>query len=140
MNLKIYIDTNIFLDSVLNRDNGVSKEILYFLNDKGFELTLNDVSIINIHYFAKKGIKAKDLKRFINVILDTCIVVSVDTDILKQSINSDFTDFEDATQYFCAKSIGADLIITNDKKGFKNSQIDIITSRDFYQKYIIPKS
>ncbi len=136
MSLKIYIDTNVFLDSVLNRDNGVSREILYFLQDKGFEIVLNDISIINIHYFAKKGLQPKELNQYINIILDNFTIVCADKFFLKQAINSDFNDFEDAVQYFCAKSIDADLIITNDKKGFKKSTINIITSKDFYDKYI----
>jgi len=30
----------------------------------------------------------------------------------------------------------ADLIITNDKKGFKNSEIETISANDFYFKYV----
>ncbi len=136
MSLKIYIDTNIFLDSILNRDNGISKEILYFLQEKGFEIILNDISIINIHYFAKKGLQSKELKQYINILLDNFTIISADKFIIQQAINSDFNDFEDAVQYFCAKNINADLIITNDKKGFKNSTIDTITSKDFFNRYI----
>jgi len=59
MSLKVYIDTNIFLDSILDRDNGISKSILYFLKIRNIEVILNDVSVINIHYFAEKKIKTK---------------------------------------------------------------------------------
>ena len=34
MSLRIYIDTNVFLNSILNRDNGISNEILSFLESK----------------------------------------------------------------------------------------------------------
>lgn len=78
----------------------------------------------------------EEVKDFIDIILDTCLIVSVDKNILKTSINSNFIDFEDAVQYFCAKSIDADLIITNDKKGFRDSRIDTITSQNFYKRYI----
>lgn len=54
MTLKIYIDTNIFLDFILKRDNGISREILYYLHSKDFIVALNDISVVNIHYFAKK--------------------------------------------------------------------------------------
>lgn len=136
MTLKIYIDTNIFLDFILKRDNGISREILYYLHSKDFIVALNDISVVNIHYFAKKNLKMEEVKDFIDVILDTCLIVSVDKNILKTSINSNFIDFEDAVQYFCAKSIDADLIITNDKKGFRDSRIDTITSQNFYKRYI----
>ncbi|PID47425.1 MAG: hypothetical protein CR967_04305 [Proteobacteria bacterium] len=136
MGLKIYVDTNIFLDSILKRDDRISNEVLYFLQDRGFEIVLNDISIVNIHYFAKKGLKAKELKKYINILLDNFTIVSVDEVLLKKAINSNFSDFEDGVQYFCAFSIDADLIITNDKKGFRNSHIETITSKEFYVKYV----
>ncbi len=55
MSLKVYVDTNVFLDSILSRDNGIARKILYFLEDKNFEIILNDVSIINMHYFSNKA-------------------------------------------------------------------------------------
>ncbi|MCX6077234.1 MAG: PIN domain-containing protein [Campylobacterales bacterium] len=136
MSLKIYIDTNIFLDSILDRDSGIARKVLLFLGEKNFEIILNDISIINIHYFSRKGIEPKKLKEYINTFLDEYIIVSVDEDILRNAINSDFKDFEDAVQYFCAKEKKARLIITNDKKGFQNSNIDTISSSDFYNQYV----
>ncbi len=138
MSLKIYVYTNIFLNAILNRDNNISKDVLCFLKDKNFDIILNNISIINIHYFASKD---KDLtkdmvKEQINIFLEEYIICSADTNILQTALNSNFDDFEDGVQYFCAKDIGADLIITNDKKGFLNSEIDIITSKDFYDAYV----
>ena len=138
MSLKIYVDTNIFLNAILNRDNNISKDVLCFLKDKNFDIILNNISIINIHYFASKD---KDLtkdmvKEQINSFLEEYIICSADTKILQTALNSNFDDFEDGVQYFCARDIGADLIITNDKKGFLNSEIDVITSKDFYYEYV----
>ncbi len=135
MNAKIYIDTNIFLDSILDRDNGIAKSVLLFLSEKNCEIVLNDISIVNIHYFARKGIEPKKLKEYINAFLDEYTIVSVDEKILRDAINSDFKDFEDAVQYFCAKEKKAKLIITNDKKGFQSSDINTISSSDFYHQY-----
>lgn len=121
MSLKIYVDTNIFLDSILNRDNGIARHVLFFLEDRNFEIILNDVSIINIHYFSKKGIEPAKLQEYINTFLDEYTIVAVDKKILRNAINSSFKDFEDAVQYFCAKEKKANLIITNDKKGFQDN-------------------
>lgn len=137
MSLKIYVDTNIFLDSILDRDRGIAKQVLFFLEDKDFEIILNDISIVNIHYFSKKGLESKSLQEYINAFLDEYTIVSADREILRSAINSDFKDFEDAVQYFCAKEKKANLIITNDKKGFQNSDIDTISSADFYYQYIV---
>jgi predicted nucleic acid-binding protein len=41
MSVRIYIDTNIYLNSILNRDKGISKEIFSFLAGVDVELYLN---------------------------------------------------------------------------------------------------
>ena len=138
MSLKVYIDTNVFLDSILNRDNGVAREVLYFLEDKNFEIILNDVSIINIHYFSSKDKKLtpKTVKKYIGLFLEEYTIVPVNVKLLKNALYSNFSDFEDAVQYFCAKKVGADLIISKDKKGFIESDIEKIDPLDFYYEYI----
>ena len=39
MNLKIYIDTNIYINSILNRDNGISQDVLVFLDNADVNLS-----------------------------------------------------------------------------------------------------
>jgi predicted nucleic acid-binding protein len=138
MSLKVYVDTNIFLDAILNRDKNISKEVLFFLEEKNFEIILNNISIINIHYFASKdkNMNNEMVKKHINIFLEEYTIFSAETEILQTALNSNFDDFEDGVQYFCAKSIDVDFIITNDKKGFLNSSLDIITSKDFHNEYI----
>ena len=136
MSLKIYIDTNIFLNAILNRDNNISKKVLSFLDDRGFDIILNDISIINIHYYVQKDYNFDIAKQYIQTLLDEYTIISATDRILSLALNSNFKDFEDAVQYFCAKEYQSDLIITNDKKGFKNSEIETISANDFYFKYV----
>jgi len=136
MSLKIYIDTNIFLNAILNRDNEISKRVLYFLEDRGFDIILNDISIINIHYYVQKDYTFDIAKQHIQIFLDEYTIVSATDKLLSSALNSNFKDFEDAVQYFYAKEYKSDLIITNDKKGFKNSEIEMISANDFYLKYV----
>jgi len=136
MSLKVYIDTNIFLNSILNRDNEISKKVLYFLKEKDFEIILNDISIINIHYYVEKDYDFEIAKKHIKLFLEEYTIISATTELLNKAVSSDFKDFEDGVQYFCAKEYGADLIITNDKKGFRNSDIETINSTKFYDKYV----
>jgi len=138
MNIKIYIDTNIFLDSILNRDEGIADELFTFLEANNVTIILNDISVINIHYFAKKELKGnlELVENYLNRMLDEYLIFSVDEHLLRTALNSSFSDFEDGVQYFCAKEAKADLIISNDKSGFKNSDIEAMKSRDFYERFI----
>jgi len=44
-----------------------------------------------------------------------------------------------AVQYFCAQKIDAELIITDNIKDFKLSDIRVISAKDFYKEYIEPR-
>ncbi len=139
MSIRIYIDTNIYLNSILNRDKGISKEILSFLAGVDVELYLNDISIINIHYIIKKSFDREGVIEELRTIQQENNLVSVDEEIIENSLDSEFKDFEDAVQYFCAKKIDAELIITDNIRDFKLSDIRVISAKDFYKEYIEPR-
>ena len=136
MSIIIYIDTNIYLNSILNRDKGISKDVLVFLSAVDVELYLNDISIINIHYIIRKSFDRNDVIDELKTIQKENNLVSVDETIINNALDSKFKDFEDAVQYFCAKKINAELIITDNIKDFKLSNIQVISAKEFYQKYV----
>jgi predicted nucleic acid-binding protein len=63
-------------------------------------------------------------------------LVSIDKTIIEMSLESVFGDFEDAVQYYCAKKIGADLILTSNEKDFIHSDIKVMTPVAFFSEYI----
>ncbi len=136
MSLKIFIDTNIFLDSYLQRDSGVAKSIFDFLENNNIDIFLNDISIINIAYIIRKRFTKNDIKEKINLITNQYHIVCASEEIISDANNSNFKDFEDGVQYFCAKKINADLIITNNKKDFNYSKIEVLTPVEFTLLYI----
>ena len=136
MSIRIYIDTNIYLNSILNRDDGISKEILSFLAGVDVELYLNDISIINIHYIIRKSFDREGVIDELRTIQKENNLVSVDDEVIDSALDSSFKDFEDAVQYFCAKKINAELIITDNVKDFKLSDIRVISAKEFHKKYV----
>lgn len=137
MSLRVYIDTNIYLNSILNRDKNISKTILSFLAEVDVELYLNDISIINIHYFIRKKFERDIVKDELRILQKENKLVSVDEDVIERALDSEFKDFEDAVQYFCAKKVNAELIITDNIKDYKLSHIRVISAKDFYEDYVV---
>lgn len=131
--MKFFIDTNIFLNVLLDRDYGRSEDILYFLKLKG-ELFISSITILNAIYIARK--KLKDVKADVFALKKKFNIISTTDEILEFSFESKFKDFEDGVQYFCAKSVNCDLIITDNKKDFIYSDIEIMDSIEFYNKFI----
>lgn len=136
MNLKIYIDTNIYINSILNRDNGISQDVLVFLDNADVNLYLNDISIINIHYIIKKYLDRNVIKDELKIIRKKHHLVSVDNDIIDEAFESEFKDFEDGVQYHCARRINADVIITDNKKDFTKSSIKVMSAKEFYAEFV----
>ncbi|QKF72885.1 PIN domain-containing protein [Aliarcobacter faecis] len=136
--IKIYIDTNVFINAIENRDNNISKKVLIFLeNIKDINIYLNDLSIINIHYIGRKSTEKSELNKTLKTIINSYNLISIDKNIIEDALNSNFKDFEDGIQYFCAKKVETDIIITSNTKDFKSSSIKILSPKEFYDKFIM---
>jgi len=134
--MKIFIDTNVFLDALLNRDNGLSKKLIQHLEKQNIEISLSDVSVINIAYIIRKDFSKDEIKEIVDILLKKHTIVCASGKIIENANRSKFKDFEDGVQYFCAKEIEADLIISNNKKDFIESEIFVFKADEFYALYI----
>jgi len=136
MSIRIYIDTNVYLNAILDRDNGISKMVLSFLAGADTRVFLNDISIINIHYIIRRTLERHSVLDELRTLREENDLVSVDEWVIDRALESDFRDFEDAVQYFCAQKAQAELIITDNVKDYRLSGILVMTVKDFFEKYV----
>lgn len=131
--MKLFIDTNIFLDFLLEREESYfAKKLL--IKENNYVFLTSDKCILDIVYIWKKY-KNKDIIlefiKWINKLFHIWWWKNINFEnIIK---NNDFNDFEDSFQYEIAKKLKADFIITNNKKDFKNSKITTITAKEFLE-------
>ena len=59
-------------------------------------------------------------------------IASVDSNAVKSAVTLQAKDFEDALQYFSAKAIGVDCIVTRNVKDFPFSELQVLTPKDFW--------
>ena len=127
--MKIFIDTNIFLDLILKREK--YKEALQIFNaieQERFEAFVLDITILNIDYIAKK--QTKDIRDFLALINRLFKVVGASNGSIKKALELNNNDLEDNLQYITAKDSKCKIIITNDKK-FINKDIQLMSSDEF---------
>lgn len=62
-------------------------------------------------------------------------ILPVDERVIEQALNSDFTDFEDAIQYFTAVNNGINVLLIRNKVDFKKSKIPIATAEEFLKSW-----
>jgi predicted nucleic acid-binding protein len=129
---KIFFDTNIILDVLLER-TPFSKEaddMLSVIDEYDLEIYASALSIANAAYVLDK-VKGKP-HIIISKLLYWVKVIDLNKEIIDQTVISKFDDFEDGLQYFSALSIkGIEAIITRDKKGFILSKIPVFTPAQF---------
>ncbi len=136
--MKLFIDTNIVLDLLQYREPWVDDTLVLFqlAKEKQVELVVTDLTIVNVVYIAGKTIEKKKLHETLVGLKKLVTVVSIGDACIEQALNSDLSDFEDATQFFAAKREQVNYILTRDKKGFNMSDIPIMNVTEFLNIFL----
>ena len=132
--MKIFVDTNVFLDLILKRENFHDALLVFNAVEKNlFSGVILDITIVNIDYIAKKQIK--DIKDFIRIVNANFSVTGVSNEMILQALEVKNGDFEDTLQYLSAKNHECDCVITNDKNFYK-AELETLSSNEFVRKYL----
>ncbi len=130
----LLIDTNIVIDLLAKRKefyNDVAE--LFSLSDKK-ELTLaiSSLTFANTNYILSKLKSAKEARAILRKFKVLVEVVSLDDKITELALSDEsFPDFEDGLQYYSAIENQVDIIISRNKKDFKNSKLPVLTAKEF---------
>lgn len=135
--MKVFLDTNIILDYFLAREEHLhdAEAILTMGYNGECELYISSLSFSNIAYISRKKFSGSRLYHLLNAIRELVHCAPVDECIVDNAIQIQAKDFEDALQFFSAKGIHADYIITRNKKDFTlATDINVISPKDFLTK------
>ena len=128
----IFLDSDILLDATLKRPEFIlpALNILNLIQNKQIKAVTSSIVFINVHYFLDRYDKVNKftlLKKLRGILS----IIDVGEEIIDLVLKSGIDDFEDAVQYFTAKSAGADIIITRNTKDYKESTIPVLTAEQF---------
>lgn len=129
----IFIDTNIMLDYLANRMPFANEamRILDYGKKKKIQLYLSSMSYHQLNYILRKQFSKHQTKFILNNIFKWTNCLPVNSAIIKQSLDADINDFEDAIQYFTAlKSGNIHCIVTRNKEDFSSSQIPVLSPKE----------
>ena len=73
-------------------------------------------------------------KVYISLFFKLFSYLSSKAKIIDLSLASDFNDFEDAIQFYTALESNLHVIITRNKKDFKNNLIPVFSAKEFLKK------
>ncbi|HEY8689188.1 MAG TPA: PIN domain-containing protein [Chitinophagaceae bacterium] len=134
--MKIFIDTNIFLDALLKREPFKihAENLLNLCDERVFTAYTSCVSFTNLTYFLQRYNKSDHVET-LERILNTITIIPLENKDFKKALSLNFSDVEDAYQYTAAlKERGMKFIITRNTNDFKKSTIPVISAKDFLLK------
>ena len=126
----LFLDTNVIIDFLIDRKPfSISAAKLFDFSEKGaLKIYIAAVSYNNIYYVVKKLTSHKETIKILKDLEKIAETIDTTKDVIRESINSEFKDFEDAIQHQTAITCNKiDAIITRNKIDFKYSKISVLT-------------
>jgi predicted nucleic acid-binding protein len=130
----VLIDTDVLLDFYLDRKpfSDDSLQLLLKCEQKQFRAYITPVIVANTYYILRRHATHHYVVERLQVLLNTIHVLAMDQKQVLAALESKFTDFEDALQYFSAvNSNKIDAIITRNIKDYKKSALPVFTPNEF---------
>ena len=133
---RVFVDTNIVLDLLQKRDEFYSdaQDLFTLADKKELKLYVSALTIANTHYLLSKFYNSNEARKILLKFKVLVEVLAVNDKIIDLSLASDFNDFEDGLQYYTAIENNIELILTRNKKDFKNSTLPVLTAREFLRR------
>ena len=133
--MRVLIDTNVFLDYVLERQpfHADAAAIILHLADEDFLGYVSAITPVNVYYFGRKMKNAEHARKAVRRLVRLVEIARTDKQVLQDAFALDFADYEDAVQCASAMAENLDGIVTRNAKDFKNSPIPVYSPAEFLE-------
>ena len=134
--MRVFIDTNVFLDLLCKREGFFADSLSVFdlAVDGRIELLISDLSIANIKYITRKDFSVDKFYEVISVFRPLFTIVPVGETAMDEALALKARDFEDALQYFSANQAHSDYLLTRDIKDFGFAPMQVLAPSDFLKR------
>ena len=137
--MRIFLDAN-FLVSVLNKEYPLfthTSRILSLADKSRFSLYTTPVCLAIAFYFAEKKFKSVKAKSKVSILCGHINIAEVNQNCVSKTLkNPAINDFEDGLEYYAALENKCKCIITEDIDDFYFSEIEVLRSEAFFEKYL----
>lgn len=130
---KAFVDSDVILDLLAHRipHFHFAALIFTFAEMQKLQLYTSPSILINTFYILRKQIGSESAKQAIRKLRLLVHVIESDEKVIDSSLNSEFSDFEDAIQYYTVKKFNISTIITRNVKDYKKSAILVQDPENF---------
>ena len=130
---KVFVDSDVILDLLAKREPHYlhAAKLFTLIDQQKVKGYTSPIVFAILHYLLRKNTSNLTALKSLRKLKTLINILSVDERIIEQSLNSEFTDFEDAIQYFAAVNNGISIIITRNKADYKKSKIPVVTAEEY---------
>ncbi len=138
--MRIFLDANILV-SVLNKEYPLythTARILSLVDNKRFTVYSSPICLAIAFYFSEKKSGTELARQKMNVLASKLSITEVNQAIVQLCVaNKKINDFEDGLEYYSAIKSKCAVIVTEDKNDFYFSDIEVMSSISFAEKYLV---
>ncbi len=130
--MNVFLDTNVLLDVLGRRapHYKAASQVWSLVEAGKLGGYISAISFNNAHYVLRRAEGREAAQVALKVMRDLFRVVPLDEQVLHSAMDSDFSDFEDAIQFFSAVRSGADRIVTRNAQHFPREPIVPLSPRE----------
>ena len=130
---RVFVDTDIILDVLSKREPfyEFAAHLFSKADKRELEIGVSSLSFSNLNYLLSKRFGETETRKILLRFKALVKVMTVDDKIIELALGSDFKDFEDAIQYYCAIENGFRTLLTRNLKDYKKANIPIMTAESF---------
>ena len=134
----VLIDTDVILDFFFDREPFAefATDILNRCEENKLKGFTTPIIICNVYYLLRKTAKHEIVVEKLKLLLTIIDVVNINKEIVLDSLNSNFKDFEDALQNYSAVRNGKiGTVLTRNIKDYKQSELAIMTPEAYLKGF-----
>ena len=134
----LFLDTNVVLDFLGERELFYedAARILTLANLGKIEIVVSAISYSTIYYLLSKLESHQTIVEKLAKYKTIVKTSSLTDKEINLGLASNFTDFEDALQYYSALNMNCNKLITRNAKDFKKSVIPVFTPKEYLRSFI----
>ena len=132
--MKVLVDTNIFIDILLDREPFSADAIrIYKLCEQGLiDGYIAPITINNIYYICRKAKELENIKAYLSDIASYFTIVPMNNESIRKANRLKINDYEDALQYAMAMQMTCEYLVTRNVKDFKKlTHLKVVTPEEF---------
>jgi len=133
--MKILVDVNVFEDVFRQRQGWeASLAVLSYVRNGQARGCVSALTPPILYFFRRRTRSEKAARQVVQGILQACSIVPLTGEAIERAYTTTLPDFEDAIQLEAAQAAQVDMIVTRNKKHFRQQAIQVLNPEEFVEQ------